>query len=526
MAIKETEIIFEKFRIDEVLKKDDHSAVYLADHIYLHKKIILKILNTQNLPDESILVRFKREAKLLAKIKHPNIIDVLDFGTYDHYFYISFEYFESRNLRSLLKTNTLTYGNKVSLVKQLFHGLEYAHKNGIIHRDIKPENVLVSDSLHLKIGDFGLAMGLHENLVTAQYSIVGTPGYMSPEQIQGAQLTSKSDLFSAGILTYELFTGRNPFLGKDINETINNIMSFDEKQLIIDAGDLPGDLLKLLSALLVKNPDKRTDDIHSLAINLTGGDSTEILTSGRRLSPFTSSPAIFSYITLIILMITGYLLFMQKGADTQSSISDSPGNDTLAFNSATDNTGNDTQTAAPVKKDTAGKKTDPAKSEETKKEETMQNNSLSEVITSPKQNGFLFVECLPWAHVIIDSIKMETTPLKGNILLPEGEHLVTLRHPDYPVYSRRVSITRDEVTTIKINLETLFGYLDCKVMPWGEIYVNGTFRGQTPLQGPLRLAPGDYKVELRNKDYAPVEYTVKILQSQTYELKHIFRNLN
>ena len=101
-----TEILFEKFEIIEVLKKDEHAAVFLANHIYLSKKIILKVLNTQKLADHALLERFKREAKLLAKLDHPNIIKVLDFGTSKEYFYISFEYIEGTSLRNYLNQKT------------------------------------------------------------------------------------------------------------------------------------------------------------------------------------------------------------------------------------------------------------------------------------------------------------------------------------------------------------------------------------------------------------------------------------
>ncbi len=525
MALKETEIIFEKFRIIEVLKKDDHSAVYLADHIYLHKKIILKVLNTENLPDESVLVRFKREAKLLAKIKHPNIIDVLDFGTYETYFYISFEYFESRNLRAIIKNNSLTHGNKVSLVIQLFRGLEYAHKDHIVHRDIKPENVLISDAYHLKIGDFGLAMGLHENLVTAQYSIVGTPGYMSPEQIQGLQLTFKSDLFAAGILVYELFTGRNPFLGKDINETINKIMSFDEKEIIASAGDLQPDIIELLTKLLRKNPDTRPDDVYQTAYNLSGADDTtipKVKTTWRYKSYFKFSAA---FIILCFAAAAGYFIFSNPNADQTSEQILSSKPDSALVIQPVQQPGITTTDAADKNKEAIAEKSK-TETKPLKEEKLLTPANSSNVPAAEVRKGSLFIECLPWAHVYIDEIKVETTPLKGNISLTEGEHTVVLRHPDYPVFTRRINVQADQLSTIKINLETLFGYLDCKVYPWGEIYVNGTFRGQTPLQGPLRLAPGEYKVLLKNKDYAPAEYSVQILQSQTYELKHIFRNLN
>lgn len=102
------EILFKKFEVISCYKKDEHSAVYLANHIYLEKKVFLKILNTELITDHSIIERFKREAKILAKLEHPNIIKAYDFGTSKNYFYISFEYFESKNLRELLKIRRLT----------------------------------------------------------------------------------------------------------------------------------------------------------------------------------------------------------------------------------------------------------------------------------------------------------------------------------------------------------------------------------------------------------------------------------
>ena len=197
-----TDILFEKFEVIDTLKKDSHTSVYLANHIYLGKKIILKTLNTNELADKTILDRFKREAQILARLDHPNLIKVLDFGTYSEYFYISFEYFESDNLRKVIQRNNLSNESKINLVIQLLKALNIAHQNQIVHRDIKPENILVNSNLELKIADFGLALVKNEHILTQKSSIVGTPGYMSPEQIRGEDLISQTDLFSAGIVIY------------------------------------------------------------------------------------------------------------------------------------------------------------------------------------------------------------------------------------------------------------------------------------------------------------------------------------
>ena len=138
-------ILFDKFEIIECFKKDDYTGVYLAQHIYLNKEIILKCLNTKTVPDNTTVERFKREAKILAKLDHPNIIKVLDFGMYDEYFYISFEYFKGGSLREVIHANKLTIEEKRRVVIQILEGLDEAHLNGIIHRDIKPENLVLED---------------------------------------------------------------------------------------------------------------------------------------------------------------------------------------------------------------------------------------------------------------------------------------------------------------------------------------------------------------------------------------------
>src|SRR4030042_6041930 len=262
------DILFNKFEIIECFKKDEHTGVYLANHIYLSKKIILKVLNTATIPEPIIIERFKREAKLLARLNHPNIINVLDFGTYKDFFYISFEYFKGNSLRTILKKNKLSESQKTLLLIQALNALSYAHNNGIIHRDIKPENIFINDANELKIGDFGLAFEMSENFVTGKDTIFGTPCYMSPEQVQGKRITQQSDLFSLGIVTYELFTGSNPFLGKDINETINNIISYDEKNLFSGLSALSEQIQELIKGMLRKNVQSRIKSANEALIFL------------------------------------------------------------------------------------------------------------------------------------------------------------------------------------------------------------------------------------------------------------------
>jgi eukaryotic-like serine/threonine-protein kinase len=519
--LKEEEILFEKFDIIECLKKDDNSSVYLATDIHTKKKVVLKILNTINLADESILERFKREAKVLVNINHQNIIKVLDFGTYNNYFFTSFEYFDSTNLRGIIRANELTIDERKKLVIQLFTGLDFAHQNQIIHRDIKPENILISKNLELKIGDFGLALSINDSFVTSQFHIVGTPTYMSPEQIRGDKLTSKSDLFSAGIVAYELYTGINPFLGKDVNDTLNKIISWDESKLIDLSSTLPVDIQDITIGLLHNDPDKRIEDASKVIEILTNNTSVKSRRINRRKN-YSKKYVILFFFLLIALMS---FLIKQYYFSTYTKTIEQTGRDT----SFTDKmTGQGKQAPPPTQ--TELKKEElkpelPIPMVDEKKGSTISQENKIQTLTV-KKTGSLFVECLPWAHVYVDSLKMDTTPLKNRLVLNEGEHLIQLVHPNYPKYTRKISISENGQINLKINLDTLFAYLDCKVNPWCEIYIDGELKGQTPLQNPIKIIPGEHNVLLKNSEFKPVEYDIKTAQGETFTIRYNFKKNN
>jgi serine/threonine protein kinase len=491
-------LLFDKFEIIETLKKDQHTSVYLANHIYLGKKIVLKTLSTDELPDKTLLDRFKREAKILARLDHPNLIKVLDFGTANNQFYISFEYFEAANLKKF----KLDDNQKILLCVQLLKALNAAHQNGFIHRDIKPENILVNSKLELKIADFGLALMRDEHLITQKSSIVGTPGYMSPEQIRGENLSSQSDLFSAGIVIYELFAGTNPFIGGDINETINKILNFNEDADLSDISSFSPGIQNLVKNLLQKKPGKRIKSA-SDALNLLGIEEEQV-TPGKtgknkiKKSILYISAAAVIGLSLITIFIkedipldlvkqpTDNLTEEDMGKEgieaSDNNQNEIPGNNIFQ---GTDNTEDD--------------KLQPA----------------GEI----KSKGRLFIEVNPWADVYIDNKKIDTTPLESFIQLDESKYNLMLVHPDYPAYSEVIEIKSNEAKTIKINFTELFGFLDCKIFPWAEIYINGEYKSTTPLQKPITLTPGSYKLLIKNPDYPLLEKQITIKAKETLSVR-------
>jgi eukaryotic-like serine/threonine-protein kinase len=502
-----------KFEILECFKKDHQSAVYLANHIFLGKKIILKTLDSLALEDKTIMERFNREARILAKLDHPNIIKVLDYGFYESTFYLSFEYFEGTTLRDVIQKNHTTDQQKKNLLIQFFDALDYAHSRQIIHRDIKPENILVDESLHLKIADFGLALGLNENNVTSQYSIVGTPGYMSPEQIRGEKLTPRSDLFSAGIIVYELYKGTNPFIGQDITQTINNILLFDEAKLSELASGLNEEISKLIFVLLQKNCGKRIITASGVLDLLGYKKAEETIHKNSNVKSFRTKYVIMAIILVFICLIVWVI-------ESRNNNPVSSGKQNLSITEKTSEAKQEVPEAETNQKKMEGKKTLITTSQNILSEKSA---PIKEKIPEPVTGfGKIFIECSPWADIYIDSQRKETTPLKDYLLLQAGTHKITLKHPDYPDYTFSTEIKKDQSTYLKYNLKSLFGYLDCKVFPWGEIYIDGEFKGSTPLPNLIALSSGEHKILIKNSNYNDFQSIITIRKSQTIELKHNF----
>jgi len=518
MSALSNDILFKKFEILSCYKKDEHSAVYLANHIYLEKKVFLKVLNTETIPDSTITERFKREAKILAQLEHPNIIKVFDFGMFKEYFYISFEYFESKNLREFLGISELSERIKREIFIQLVKGLNLVHQKKVVHRDIKPENILVNDNNEVKLTDFGLAQESLKNLVTQKYSVVGTPAYMSPEQIQGEQLTIKSDLFSLGIVAFEIFSGKNPFLGKDPNETINNIISYDEKNHEQHFDDFSDDIQKVIKGLLAADPYNRLNSCSEI-FNILQIEVKKV----RNISEISNKKLWLAIIVVIAVIATiwigkSVLLSNEPNLITDEQPPVNIGIDTESFLKDIDSvqiTNNEQD------EDLTSKE----KMEVVPETKIHANFSrVSENANIKTEIGELYIKCYPWAKVYLNNKYIETTPLTENITTNTGNYLLTLTHPDYPKYSDSIMILTNELKFIEVNLDTLFGYFDCKVFPWGEVYIDEKKKGLTPLQYPIKLDEGKYRLKLINPQYENIETTIDIMRNDTLRMKFNMKN--
>ncbi len=529
MSSLTSEILFEKFQIIEVMKKDEHAAVFLANHIYLNKKIILKVLNTQKLPDPSMVERFKREGKILAKLDHPNIIKVLDFGLSKEYFYISFEYIEGESLRNVLKTKALTEEQKEHIMIQLLKGLDYAHKNQVIHRDIKPENIFIDKNLNVKLGDFGLALSAEDNFVTNPYSIVGTPSYMSPEQVRGAKLTPQSDIFSAGVVLFELFAGKNPFLRDNVSLTLNEIMAYNEDELMKNAGDQSQLIQDILSRMLKKTVGERYESAEEILdeMNVHVDQPTIVINN----ADIEGKKSMLAWIFIAVIFVGIAAIFIlpvlnQPKIDNAASQQE-PQNNSVKNDSAKPEAADQTKN---VQKD----QVDPEKIKEplieNKTKDTEQNKTVEDASKQITTQGVgdLFVNTYPPnTEVSINGDSYGRTPFDRSFPIRSGEYQVKFTHPNYPTFYKQINVEADKVTKVFVNVEAeTMGFIHCFVSPpYAEIFINGNKRAEAPMKTTdfIKVVPGPVRLVLKNPRFRDIDTTFSIRAKDTLKLKFGFK---
>lgn len=207
-------LLGERYRIIDTLGEGGMANVYLAEDIILQRKVAVKILRLDLQNEPQTQARFQREALATSELSHPNIVSVLDVGTDHGLPYMVMEYVDGPDLKEYIRQNApLDLHEVIRIMDQILSAVALAHKHNVIHRDLKPQNILMDKRGNIKIADFGIAVALNQSSVTQTNSVMGSVHYMSPEQTRGGLVTKQSDIYSLGIILYELITGTVPFNG-------------------------------------------------------------------------------------------------------------------------------------------------------------------------------------------------------------------------------------------------------------------------------------------------------------------------
>jgi predicted Ser/Thr protein kinase len=246
-----------RYEITGELGRGAMGVVYKAMDPTIGRTVALKTmrLDVHGLDTQEMVRRFQNEARAAGVLNHPNIVTIYDAGEQDGIFYIAMEFIEGTTLHELLaEKRVLPTDEVVQISRQICRGLDYAHSNGIVHRDIKPANIMITANGTVKIMDFGIAKAGGQVTNTGQ--VLGTPNYMSPEQVKGKQLDGRSDLFSLGVILYEMLTGEKPFVGQNVTTIIYKIVN----ETPITPRDLDVTVHPGLSAIVIKTLAKSPDD--------------------------------------------------------------------------------------------------------------------------------------------------------------------------------------------------------------------------------------------------------------------------
>jgi eukaryotic-like serine/threonine-protein kinase len=227
------EVIAGRYEIVELIGKGGMSSVFKAHDRLLDRTVAIKVLHPHYTEDEEYVERFRREARSVAQVSHPNIVTVIDRGEDDRRQYIVFEYVEGENLKELLqRTGPLPIRDALVLALQMARALSFAHSRGLVHRDVKPQNVLLNADAQAKMTDFGIAREVDVQGVTITGTVLGTSEYIAPEQARGQQVDQQTDVYSLGVVLYELLTGSVPYEGdnfvtvalRHVNEPIPSVL--------------------------------------------------------------------------------------------------------------------------------------------------------------------------------------------------------------------------------------------------------------------------------------------------------------
>ncbi len=259
-------ILHDRYEIESLIARGGMAEVYLARDLQLDRRVAVKILFPEYAREQSFVDRFRREAQSAANLNHPNIVAIYDWGQSEGTYFIVMEYVKGQSLRELLNENgPLDSDDIAEYSTDIAAGLAYAHQHGVVHRDIKPGNVLITDQGKVKVTDFGIARAGTSESLTQTGSVMGTATYFSPEQAQGYNVDGRSDIYSLGVVMYELATGVAPFVA---DTPIAVAFKHVSEKLVppsVRNPEIAKDLEAIICKCLEKDPDKRytnANDVH------------------------------------------------------------------------------------------------------------------------------------------------------------------------------------------------------------------------------------------------------------------------
>ena len=322
------------YTIQSLIGRGGMGEIYLAKDRVLNRPIALKLLPVEYTRDKERLQRFQNEAQAASALNHPNILTIYQLGNLDGVQFIVTEFVEGETIRELITRRALDLREVLDVAIQISSALAAAHKAGIVHRDIKPENIMLRPDGYVKVLDFGLAKLAEPSAVTEAHGLdvettsranissallMGTVRYMSPEQARGLRVDARSDIFSLGVMLYEMIAGRAPFENNDIARLIESILHEEPMSLAQRSDKVPAELVAVATKALNKNREQRYQSADDLLIDLRALKTAQEKTSAPTVKRFVSAVSrhkVFATMTLLLIIlasISGYVWYKRHG---------------------------------------------------------------------------------------------------------------------------------------------------------------------------------------------------------------------
>jgi hypothetical protein len=260
-----------RYQLTDVIGRGGMGIVYRGFDVAMSRQVAIKMLLGFDAEDrETVLARFHREVTSLAALQHKNIVTIYTFEQFESKPYMVMEYLEGKSLQEIISTReAIELTEKLNLMAQVCDGLQYAHENGIVHRDIKPANILVLKNGTAKLIDFGIARAGRNETITQPGQVIGSLSYMSPEQLSNHPLDARTDVFSAGVVLFQLLTGDLPFHGDDMSAIISQILHASSPPPSTYIKDLPKELDQIIERALAKKPDERYQSAEEFGFDIS-----------------------------------------------------------------------------------------------------------------------------------------------------------------------------------------------------------------------------------------------------------------
>lgn len=260
----------DRYNVESLLGRGGMGMVYKARERSLDRHVALKIIPKERAQDAGFVERFRREARLAARLRHPRIVSVHEVGTMDGFHYFSMDYIEGATLRAVVqRRRVLPAEDAISIVAEICRAVAHAHGKGVIHRDMKPENVMIDGEGDVFVMDFGLARAIQEPGITITGTIMGSPVYMSPEQLSAEPLDERTDIYSIGLILYYCLTGEDLFEAESFTGVVARHVTTRADEVVRQHSMLPFNLQELLISMLEENRDRRARSAREILERLT-----------------------------------------------------------------------------------------------------------------------------------------------------------------------------------------------------------------------------------------------------------------